>query len=179
MTSGSNRLIASIDDLEVPVIAGVRGSAAGFGCALALVCDYVLVAPSARFWTPFVERGFSPDSGTSSILPRLVGTRRAKEMLLFGKQIDAETALAWGMANEVAAEADLEQRLGEITAEVTSAATVALGLARTLVHRNAGLTLREAMTNEGLAVELSIRTRDFKEAMTAFREKRRPDFEGR
>lgn len=179
MAAGSNRLLRMMHELELPIVGAVRGVAAGLGCMVALSCDYVVVTPGSRLSTPFVRHGFSPDSGATFLLPRLVGMARAKEMLLLGREVDGQTAAGWGLVNEVAPEEALEERAAAVAEEMAGSATVAMGLARTLMHRAMRSDLPGAMAEEGLAVELAVRTRDFKEGMEAFAQRRPPRYEGR
>lgn len=112
LEQGFNRIVAGIRALEVPVVAAVNGVAAGAGVGLALACDLVLAARSARFVLSFVEVGLGLDSGLSWSLPRRVGEARARGLALTGEPLDAETAAAWGLVwrcvddAELAAETD-------------------------------------------------------------------------
>lgn len=175
---GAHRMIQSLDAVQVPVVAAVRGWAAGIGNALALSADVVLAAPDARFWVPFVTKGFTPDSGNTWMLPRLVGMRRAKEMVLRGKPIDGQLAAEWGLITGCVPSSKLDSAVAEVVEELSSAATVAYGLARTLLHQNVEASLSAALQNEAMYEELAIRSDDFKEGMRAFAEKRSPDYTG-
>ena len=172
-------MIQVLDSVQLPVVAGVRGYAAGVGNMLALSADVVVAAPTARFWVPFVTKGFTPDSGTTWLLPRLVGMSRAKEMVLRGKPITGERAAAWGLVSECVPEEDLDAAVASVTVELADAATVSLGLAKTLLHRNLEIGLTAALQNEAVYEELAVRTDDFKEGMRAFAEKREPSYTGR
>lgn len=176
---GAHRMIQSLDAVQVPVVAVVRGWAAGIGNALALSADVVVATPDAKFWAPFVTKGFTPDSGTTWILPRLVGLRRAKEMVLRGKPVDGELAAEWGLITACVAEADLDSAVADVVDELSSAATVAYGLARMLLHQNLGASLPAALQNEAMYEELAVRSDDFKEGMRAFAQRRSPDYTGR
>ncbi len=176
---GAHRMVQVLDSVQLPVVAGVRGYAAGVGNVLALSADVVVAAPSARFWVPFVTKGFTPDSGTTWLLPRLVGLSRAKEMVLRGRPIDGERAAAWGLVSECVPEDDLDAAVDAVVAEMAAAATVSLGLAKTLLHRNLEIGLTTALQNEAVYEELAVRSDDFKEGMRAFAEKRDPSYTGR
>ena len=175
---GAHRMIESLDAVQLPVVAVVRGWAAGVGNALALSADVVLATPDAKFWVPFVSKGFTPDSGNTWLIPRLVGIRRAKEMVLRGKPISGELAAEWGLITECVPEGDLDAAVAEVVEELASAATVAYGLARTLLHQNIELPLHAALQNEAIYEELAVRSDDFKEGMRAFAQKRTPDYTG-
>jgi 2-(1,2-epoxy-1,2-dihydrophenyl)acetyl-CoA isomerase len=175
---GAHRMIQALDAVQLPVVSAVRGWAAGIGNALALSADVVIASTTARFWVPFVTKGFTPDSGNTWLLPRLVGVRRAKEMVLRGKPIAGARAAEWGLVTECVEDDMLESALDEVVAELAAAATVAYGLARTVLHRNLELPLAAALQNEAIHEEVAVRSDDFKEGMRAFAEKREPDYSG-
>jgi 2-(1,2-epoxy-1,2-dihydrophenyl)acetyl-CoA isomerase len=179
MAYESHAMIRAFDILQVPVVAAVRGWAAGIGNALALSADVVIVDSSARFWVPMVTRGFTPDSGNTWLLPRLVGLARAKHMLLRGKPVDGPTAAAWGLVAECVEPDELDLAVAAVVDELSAAATIAVGLARTLIHRNLEVDFQAALQNEAIYEELAIRTDDFKEGIRAFGEKRAPEYKGR
>jgi 2-(1,2-epoxy-1,2-dihydrophenyl)acetyl-CoA isomerase len=176
---GAHGMIRAFDLVQVPVVSAVRGWAAGVGNALALSADVVIADSSARFWVPMVRRGFTPDSGNSWLLPRLIGLARAKEMLIRGKPVDGPTAAAWGLVAECVEPADLDGAVAAVVDELRQAATVAAGLTRILIHRNLAVDLDAALQNEGIHEELAVRSDDFKEGIRSFTEKRDPRFTGR
>jgi 2-(1,2-epoxy-1,2-dihydrophenyl)acetyl-CoA isomerase len=179
LPQGAHGLIRAMAEAQVPIVAGVRGWAAGFGCPLALNADVVLVTPETKFWVPFVGRGFTPDSGSTWLLPRLVGLARAKEMILRSRPVDGRQAEAWGLVAHCVEEGDFDAELEALVEELGSSATVSVGLARRLLEHNLTVSLSEAMENETLAVEVSTRSDDFKEGIRAFRSKESPRFTGR
>lgn len=179
LTTGAHRLVEVLWTVQLPVVATVRGHAAGLGCHLALAADFVVAGRSAQFSEPFVRRGLTPDSGGSYLLPRLVGLARAKEMLLLGRSVGADDAASWGLITRVVDDESLDAEAESLVQELARAATVSVGLAKLLVHRSLELPLTQALAQEGLAEELSVRSRDFKEGLAAFVDKRAPDFEGR
>jgi 2-(1,2-epoxy-1,2-dihydrophenyl)acetyl-CoA isomerase len=176
---GAHRLVRAFADLQLPVVVGVRGWAAGLGNTLALLSDYIVASETAKFWTPFVSRGFSPDSGSSYLLPRLIGLPRAKEMLLLGRPVDAARAERWGMVTELVPDGELEERVERAVQEFARAATASVGLAKALVHRNLDADLSQALIQEGLMEEVSLRSPDFKEGIASLRQKRDADYTGR
>jgi 2-(1,2-epoxy-1,2-dihydrophenyl)acetyl-CoA isomerase len=172
-------VIELLTELQLPVVCGVRGHAAGLGFQLALAADFTLASDSACFWEPFVERGFSADSGATWLLPRLVGVARAKELLLLGRKLSGAEAAAWGIIHRAVPEAALDAEVAALTERLASGPTVALGLTKRCLQRSLATGLVEAMQGEAFALELSSRTADFKEGLLAFQERRAARFEGR
>src|SRR3546814_10588446 len=91
-----------------PVVAAVQGWAAGLGCQIALAADFAVVTESSQLWLPFLKRGFTPDSGATWLLPRLIGVARAKELLMLGRPISGADAAAWGMVHRAVPDEELE-----------------------------------------------------------------------
>jgi 2-(1,2-epoxy-1,2-dihydrophenyl)acetyl-CoA isomerase len=175
----AHRLVPLILSTQAPVVSAVRGWAAGLGLHLALASDFCIAANDARLWEPFAARGFTPDSGGTWLLPRLVGVARAKELLLLGRELSGEDAAAWGIVSRSVPAAEVEQVARDVVAQLAQGPTVSLGLTKWLVHQGAGLDLERHLANEAFAMELSSRSEDFREGIAALREKRPPHFEGR
>lgn len=174
-----HRLIQLLCTIELPVVCAVRGWAAGFGCHLALAADFTIASREARFWEPFGRRGFTPDSGSTWLIPRLVGLARAREMILLGREVSGETAASWGLIHQAVDEDELDAAAETLLAELASSATVAFGFAKYCLHRSLDLPLDQAMELEALALELSSRSSDFREGLRAFTTRTDPNFEGR
>jgi 2-(1,2-epoxy-1,2-dihydrophenyl)acetyl-CoA isomerase len=179
MNVGPHHLVRVFAELQLPVVVGVRGWVAGLGGSLALLSDYIVASETAKFWTPFVGRGFTPDSASTYLLPRLIGLPRAKEMLLLGRPVEAAKAERWGMVNELVADDDMEQRVEAAVQEFARAATASVGLGKAMVHRHLDATLSQALVEEALMEEVSLRSADFKEGIASLRQKRDPDYTGR
>ena len=175
----AHRVIELIHSVHLPVVCSVRGYAVGLGCNLALAADFTLASPDAVFWEPFIARGFTPDSGSTWLLPRLVGLARAKEMLLLGEKVTGAVAAEWGLIHRSVSESELDKATDEMLDRLATGPTVAIGLAKQAIHDSQHATLSQAMTQELFNVELSSRTSDFKEGLAAFKERRPPRFEGR
>jgi len=176
---GAHRVIELIHGIQLPVVCSVRGYAVGLGCNIALAADFTVAAVDAVFWEPFAARGFSPDSGATWLLPRLIGLTRAKQMLLLGDKVGAADAADWGLIHQALEPTELDRATEELLTRLAAGPTVALGLTKQALHYGQHATLNESMTQELFDLELSCRTYDFKEGLTAFRERRPPEFRGR
>ncbi|MGW5429364.1 enoyl-CoA hydratase/isomerase family protein [Streptomyces sp. NPDC004059] len=179
LRQGAQRLIAAVLDCEKPVIAAVNGTAAGLGAHLAFACDLVLAAESARFIEVFVRRGLVPDGGGAYLLPRLLGPRRAKELLFFGDAVSAAEAERLGLVNRVVPDADLAKTTREWATRLASAPTRALALTKHLVNTSLESDRATAFAAEAWAQELNMTTEDAREGLRAFVERRGPEFRGR
>jgi 2-(1,2-epoxy-1,2-dihydrophenyl)acetyl-CoA isomerase len=175
----AHRLIELLVEIELPVVCAVRGWAAGLGFQLALAADFTIASESACFWEPFIERGFSADSGATWLLPRLVGVARAKELLLLGRKLSGAEAASWGLIHRAVPDGEVESATAALVGQLAAGPTVALGLTKHSIHRSLETGLALAMQGEAFALELSSRTADFKEGLLAFKERRAARFEGK
>lgn len=175
----ANRLIAVMTETQVPIVAVVRGWATGLGFHLALAADFCVAATDARFWEPFLARGFTPDSGATWLLPRLIGLARSRRLLMLGEEITGATAAEWEIIHAAHPPDELDRAAEKLVDRLANAPTVALGLTKWLLHTSAGLDLDRQLHNEAMALELAFRSEDFKEGLAAFREKREARFQGR
>ena len=179
LRASPHRMIRTLFEAEIPIVTGVQGYAAGIGSSLALAGDHVVAARSAQFWVPFVARGFTPDSGTTFLLPQLIGVARAKEMILRGKRVDGDLAAEWGLVSQTVDDGTLDAAVEEVVEEFAHVPTVAVSLAKQLVHRGLTGNLADALEREALTEELAVRSDDFKEGMRAFAQWRDPEYRGR
>jgi 2-(1,2-epoxy-1,2-dihydrophenyl)acetyl-CoA isomerase len=179
MKQGIQRVIRAIWTLDKPVIAAVNGTAAGGGAQLALVCDLVLAAESARFIEIFVRRGLSVDSGGGWLLPRLIGMARAKRLVYFGDPLSALDASEMGLVSEVVPDAALDKVTAEWAERLARGPTRAIGASKMLLNHAFESDLETALDEEATAQATTSMTEDFREGVRAFMEKRDPKFLGR
>lgn len=179
LPSEAHRLIPLVTSIQVPVVCAVRGWAAGIGLHLAVAADFCVAAEDARLWEPFAERGFTPDSGGTWLLPRRVGEVHAREMLLLGRVVDGREAEQWGLVHRCVKPEFVESEAEAIVARLAEGPTVALGLTKWLMHAGTASNLEVHLRSEALSLELSSRSEDFREGVAAFAEKRDPRFKGR
>lgn len=175
----AHRLVPLVLSVQVPVVCAVQGWAAGLGFHLALAADFCIAGRAARFWEPFLQRGFTPDSGGAWLLPRIAGVARARELLLLGRELSGDEAADWRLIHRCVDDIELVDTAETLVQVLASGPTVAVGLTKWLMHTGATLDLEHHLRNEAFAMELSSRSLDFREGLTAFREKRDPDFTGR
>jgi 2-(1,2-epoxy-1,2-dihydrophenyl)acetyl-CoA isomerase len=173
-----NELIPALVETQVPIVVAARGAAMGLGLGLVLAADFAVVADDARLAAPMVRSGFTPDSGITWLATRLVGVARAKRLVMLGDEIDGASAAEWGMVHAAVPTAEVDATADALVARLASSATVAVGLAKSLVHRSLTADLDRHLADEAMAIELSSRSADFAEASRARRETRRPDFTG-
>ena len=173
-----NEVILLIRQTPVPFIAAVNGVAAGGGCSLALACDLVIAAESAKFNQAFVKIGLVPDCGGTFILPRLVGWKRAAELMFTGDMISAQRAAEIGMINSVTPDGDLMARAMTIAERLAQSPTAAIGQMKRLLDASAVNDLGSQLDLERKAQIEAGKTKDFAEGVSAFLEKRAPRFVG-
>jgi enoyl-CoA hydratase len=169
----------AILNCSAPVIAAVNGVAFGGGCEMALCCDFIYAARTARFALPEVTRGIMPGAGGTQNLPRAIGERRAKELLLTGRPFTAEEAHSWGMVNQVVEPEALMERALETARSIAANAPISVRQIKTAVHNGLQTDLTRGLMIEVLAYERTISTEDRREGVRAFNEKRAPEFKGK
>ncbi|MEV6985917.1 enoyl-CoA hydratase-related protein [Sphaerisporangium sp. NPDC051017] len=170
-----NPLILAMTSMRTPVIGGINGIAAGAAVSLALACDLRVAADTASFQLSFVKVGLVPDAGSTWLLPRVVGTGRAAEMMLSGRRVTADEALAWGLVNEVIPAVEVRERTVAL-AHSLAALSSSVGAARHLLYRGLGSGLNDQLDAEARAQGVAQHGPDFQEARNAFAEKRTPRF---
>lgn len=173
-----NPIIRRIRGLRIPVVCAVNGVAAGAGANLALACDIVLAARSARFIQSFIKIGLVADLGGSFFLPRLVGDARARAMVLLGEPVTAEQAAAWGMIYKAVDDAALVAEAEKLTAHLAAQPTEAIGRIKQAFLVSGDNDLATQLDLERELQQASAETVDFHEGVRAFQEKRPPVFIG-
>jgi enoyl-CoA hydratase/carnithine racemase len=164
---------------SAPVIAAVNGAAFGGGCELALACDFIYAAKSARFALTETSLGIIPGMGGTQNLPRAVGERRAKEIIMSARPFSAEQALSWGMVNEVCEDADLMSKTLEAARGICANGPVAVQQAKKAIHYGLQTDLRTGLAFEIESYNRTVVTEDRLEGVRAFGEKRKPKFTGK
>ncbi|HWQ62705.1 MAG TPA: enoyl-CoA hydratase-related protein [Negativicutes bacterium] len=175
----AGKIVSLIMNMNKPVIAMVNGVAAGAGFNLALACDIVVCAQSARFSQSFAKVGLIPDCGGFYLLPRVVGSHKAKELMFTTDLIDAATALRLGVANEVVADETLADTVYKLAGRLTESAPIAIGLIKKMVNRSGSLDLESTLAFEEDLQCICMQTDDHKEGVDAFKAKRAPLFQGK
>jgi enoyl-CoA hydratase/carnithine racemase len=176
---GGADLTLEMESLPVVVIAAVNGVAFGGGCELAMACDVRIAARNARFGQPEIKLGLIPGWGGTQRLPRLVGLTRAMPLLLSGDPIDAETALQWGLVSEVVDPAALPTRARELADSFAERAPLAVAATKRAVAEGLDRPLREGLDAERREFTELFTTEDAREGISAFLEKRPPQWRGR
>jgi len=179
MNGHVNRLIPAMLTIQTPIVCTARGWAIGLGLDLVLASDFAVVADDARLWAPFTTFGFTPDSGASWLIPRLVGVARAMDMLVLGTKVAGIDAAAWGLVHRSVSSDALDSTGEALIARLAAGPTVALGLTKLLVHRGLTADLEPHLDDEAWAMEVSSRSDDFKEYGRSRAEGRDPEFRGR
>jgi 2-(1,2-epoxy-1,2-dihydrophenyl)acetyl-CoA isomerase len=179
MTGPLHAAVASFAQMDAPVIAAVNGPAAGGGLCLVAMCDLAIAARSAKFVLAFPGIGFSVDTGGTYFLPKVLGPRRALELMLTAKTLDAEEALAWGLVNRVVDDAALLAESEALAKKLAAGPSKAFGAIKRLVHSGFVETMEAHMDREARTLAEITRTADAREGLRAFSEKRPARFVGR
>jgi enoyl-CoA hydratase len=163
----------------VPVVGAVNGAAFGGGCELALACDFVYASSTARFALTETTLGIMPGCGGTQNLPRAVGARRAKELILSGRPFTAQQAYEWGLVNRVCEPSTLTAETLDIARTIAANAPIGVRQAKKSIQRGMDVDLRTGLAFEVEAYNRTVDTEDRHEGVRAFNEKRKPKFSGR
>lgn len=170
------QFLLAISAAAKPIVAAVGGPAVGIGTTMLLHCDLVYAASDARFQLPFVPLGIGPEAASSLLLPMNAGFQRAAELLLLGQPFDAAKAQAAGLLTEVVDKAVLLDRANTVAAQLAALPPASVRLTKSLMKRRHAQAVQEHMHEESLLFRERLNSPEAKEAMTAFFEKRKPDF---
>ena len=170
------QFLGAISQARKPLVAAVSGAAVGVGVTMLLHCDLVYAGESARFQLPFVNLGISPEAGSTLLLPRMMGHRRAAELLLLGEAFSAEKAREVGIVNAVCPDGELLETALAKAGQLAAQPAAAVRLAKALMKRGDASTVRETIAEEGERFMERLRSPEAAEALRAFMEKRKPDF---
>jgi 2-(1,2-epoxy-1,2-dihydrophenyl)acetyl-CoA isomerase len=171
--------VHAVRALEKPVIAAINGPAAGAGLSFACACDIRIAADSAAFIPAFINIGLIPDAGGSFFIGRLLGAARAFEWMSSGRRLSAQEALEWGLVLAVVDADALPARAAELAATLAAMPTRGVGMTKRLFDAAGVNTLDEQLELEAQLQSAATKTEDFREGVTAFLEKRDPEFKGR
>lgn len=171
--------VARLAKLDAPVIAAVRGSCGGAGMSLVAACDLVVAGESAKFTMGYTKVGLVPDGTSSYFLARVVGLRRATDLVLTNRVLGAAEAESWGLVNRVVPDDEVDDQALALARQLAAGPTAAFGGAKRLLVDGASATLERAMEAETVAIAAACTSADAAEGMAAFLAKRAPAFEGR
>ncbi len=168
-----------LHNIDTPTICALNGGAAGYGLDIALGCDVRIAATSAKLAPGFAKRGIVPESGGTWLLPRMVGYAKAAEIAFTARTLLADESLELGLVNRVVADADLQASAREMAAEIASNAPLAVRAIKRMMRAAETETFEQNVHHVFLQLLPLFRTDDFQEGVTAFIEKRTPNFTGR
>lgn len=173
-----NPIITRIRNIEKPVIAAVNGVAAGAGANIALACDIVVASEKASFIQAFSKIGLVPDSGGTFFLPRLIGFQRASALALLGEKVDAVEAERMGMIYTYFSSETFEDEVNKLALQLAQMPTKALAFTKKALNKSMQNSLEEQLALESEYQIAAAQTKDYQEGVTAFIEKRKPEFKG-
>lgn len=178
LTDTYHPFLTELANLKIPVVSAVNGVAAGAGMSIAISADIVIAARSAYFLQAFINIGLVPDAGSTFILPRLIGTARAKAMMMLGEKIPAEKALDWGMVYDVVDDEVLLDAATTLARKLASGPTVALSGIRGLMASSQTNDYQNQLAAEATTQRVAGRSEDCIEGVMAFIQKREANFKG-
>jgi len=178
-SKGHQKMIINLHHLEKPVIAAIRGPAAGIGASMALACDLIIASENAYLLMAFKNVGIPPDGGAIFFLTQHLGISRAKEIVYSARKLPAAEAKDMGLISRVVPDTELENAAQTLAREIAGSATYALTLAKRMFQYMYTPTLEQLLELEVMAISGARMTHDHVEGVTAFKEKRKPKFTGK
>ncbi|WP_051015654.1 enoyl-CoA hydratase/isomerase family protein [Desulfitobacterium dichloroeliminans] len=169
-------LVAAFTKLPKPIIAAVNGYAVGAGLSLALLSDIVISSEKAYFGAAFVNIGLIPDVGQLYFLPRLIGMQKAKELVFTGRNIDAQEAYEMGLVNKVVEQDKFEEAVNKMGQLLASKPALSMASSKALLHQSLDMGVDELIEIEGMTQGVCMQSEDCKEGISAFMNKRKPNF---
>lgn len=179
MTIDLHAAVSRLAKMDAPLVAAVSGSAGGAGMSLVAACDLVVAGQSAKFTMGYTRAGLVPDGTSSFYLARVVGLRRAMDLVLTNRVLSAPEAESWGLVNRVVPDDEVQSAARALAEQLAAGPTRALGLAKRVIYEGAHSALEAAMERESMAIATAAGTRDAREGIEAFLNKRPAVFEGR
>lgn len=173
-----NPIVTRIRNIPLPIVCAINGVAAGAGANIALACDIVVACHSASFIQAFSKIGLIPDSGGTYILPRLIGFQKATALMMLGDKISATEALQMGMIYKVFSDETLQEESFNIATTLANMPTKGLAYTKFVLNHSANNSLQEQLKLEDEYQQIAATTKDYNEGITAFLEKRKPNFTG-
>lgn len=173
-----NPIVYQMRSAKIPVVTAVRGAAAGVGCGIALAGDLIVAGEGAFFFQAFCKVGLAPDGGSAYLLTRAIGRPRAMEMMLLGDRVYGPQAMEWGLVNRVVPDEEVDDAAFAL-AKTLAQGPASLGIIKRVAWAALDASFETSAANERVAQREAGRTDDFAEGVSAFRDKRKPEFKGR
>ena len=178
ITEHYNPIVRKIHNLNKPIVAAVNGVAAGAGASLAICCDIIVASESASFIQAFSKIGLIPDSGSTYFLPKIIGRQKAMSLMMTGDIVSAIEAERMGMIYKTFSDEEFELESWKIVSKLAKMPTKALVLTKKLLNSSSKNTLNQQLDMEEKSQVIASKTKDYKEGVNAFLEKRKPNFKG-
>lgn len=178
MAGDLHMAISRLTRMNAPTIAAVNGTAAGAGFSIAIAADLVVSVDSAKYVMAYTNAGLSPDGSSSYFLPRRIGDRRARELMLTNRVLTASEALDWGLVNQVVSEDELDDTASKLAASIAKGPTLAFGQVKSLLNASFDNGLETQMELETRGISAMAGSHDGKEGIASFLAKRKPEFTG-
>lgn len=178
MTMHFHAAVSRFNRMDPPVVGAVNGMAAGAGFSFASSCDILIAAESAVFLSAYTASGLTPDGSSTYFVPRLVGLRRALDLMIDNRRLTAREAMEWGMVSQVVPDEDLMTTARELAVRLADGPTKAFGAVKRMLHASLSSSLETQMELEARTIAEVTKTSDAREGVAAFLDKRKPNFTG-